>query len=191
MSSKMKMRWLVVGCIWALALVLTYWNGVKIDTVATERNMNEQRLREINFQRQNAKELARISESHEALFLPVESLDLGIVDVRSRLHALAAAFDLKDVRIQTEMTQMVEDQIPCTVTARGALGPAVGFLTALHKYLYLTIGRMIITSDKGRNEIEMQVELRFKYRIVDQPPGRSVAMPQVTTSQGAQGAEAL
>jgi hypothetical protein len=191
MSSKMKKRWLVVGCVWALALALTFWNGVKIETVAAARGKNEQRLREIDFQRQNAKELARISKSHEALFLPVESLDLGIVAVRSRLHALAAAFDLEDVRIRTEMTQMIGDQIPCTVSMRGALGPAVGFLTALHKSLYLTIGKMTISSEKGRNKVEMQIELRFKYRIVNQPPERSVAMPQVTTVQGEQGAEAL
>ena len=185
MSTAMKVRWLVVCCIWGLALGVTFWNGVKIDSVATVREKNEHLLREIDFQRQNAEALARISKSHRAMFLPVESIDLGVVAVRSQVHALAAAFDLKDVRIRAEATQMFGDQIPCKVSTRGGLGAAVGFLTALHKHLYLSIEKMTIISEKGRGEIEMQIELLLKYRI-ENPPERSVAMPQVTTGQAAE-----
>jgi len=185
MSSAMKVRWTVVCCIWGLALVVTFWNGVKIDSVAAAREKSEQLLREIDFQRQNAEALARISKSHQAMFLPVESIDLGVVAVRSEMRALAAAFDLKEVRIQTEATRMSGDQIPCKVSTRGKLGPAVGFLTGLNKRLYLTIEKMTITSEKGRDEIEMQIELLFKYRI-ENPPERSVAMPQATTGRKAE-----
>lgn len=190
MSSGMKMRWLVVCAIWGVALALTYWNGIKINTVAAARDSNERRYREIDFQRRNAEQLARVSKTHETLFSPVESLDLGIVGVRSRLGALAAAFGLEMDRIQIEPTQMTGERIPCTLTLRGLMGHGVGFITALQKHPYLSIRKMTIASQRGGDEIDMQIKLDFRYRIVN-PPERSVAMPQEAPTPEAQGAEAL
>jgi hypothetical protein len=190
MSSKMKMRWFVVCCLWGLALAVTFWNGVKINTIAKTRTKNETTLREIDFHRQNAEKLSLIIDSRDALFLPVESIDLGIVAVRSRLNALAAAFDFADVKIRTDISQVTTEQVPFAMSMNGSLSQAVGFITALNKYLYLTVRKTNITTTMDGDKIDIQIELMLRCQIVA-PPQEPGSMPHVTSHQTGAEAESL
>ena len=190
MSTQMKLRWAAVGCIWILALAVTFWNGSKVDQVAASRQSNEQARRENDFLRQNANRLADTMASHDARFLAVESMDLGIVAMRSRLMALAAAFDLADVKIHPEMSQMGEDQVPCEISLRGPLGQAVGFVTALGNYPYLTVRRLGVSAAAGPHEMVMQIGFLFRYRIGAPIPAPEV-LPHVTTHRIETHTEAL
>lgn len=182
MSSKMKMRWIAVCCIWAVALAATYWNGIKIDAVASAREKNEQMRQEIFFQDRNAPKLTQILRSHDALFLPVESIDLGIVAVRSRLGALTAAFALSGLQMQAEVAQAAQDQVPWRLSIHGPLNNVVGFLTALQKYLYLTVQQANIKAAQDANEVDVEIELLLHYQITA-PVQDSNTIPQVTTQQ--------
>lgn len=190
MSTRMKMRWALVCCIWGLALGVTFWNGSHINAVAAARQNNEQIRREIDFQRQNRQKLDRVVASNDALFLPVESVDLGIVAVRSRLVALSAAFDLVDANIRPEITGITEDQVPFAASMRGSVNHAVDFLLALHNYSYLTVGRTTITTALDSGEIDLQIEFLLRYRMVKDIQAPDDA-PRVTTQRTGTQIEAL
>lgn len=169
MRTALKIRWLFVGCIWLATLVLTYWNSIKIDDIASMRESNERLRKEMLFQRRNADELMQVGASHQALYMPVESLALGIVSIKSHLHSLSAAFDLAQVQVKNDITQATEEHIPLNFSARGSFDKAVAFLTVLQKYPYLPVIRTDIKVVNEQGDIEMTVALDFRYSIGPSP----------------------
>ncbi|MFZ1986772.1 MAG: hypothetical protein WAU91_20340 [Desulfatitalea sp.] len=184
MKSKLRNRWIMVGCIWWVALGLTWWNFAKIDALAAAREVNEELRKELSFQRQNAKRLEQVTAVHEKLFLTVESVDLGMIAVRNRLYTLAAAFDLRDLKMNTEMNQAADGQIPFTLALRGPFENVVGFLSAVHPYAYLTVRRASIKAVTGDREVEVELALAVHYKIVV-PSALSNTLPQVTSHPSA------
>lgn len=180
MKSKLQTRWIMVGCVWMVALGLTWWNCAKIDALAAAREGNEALRKELSFQRQNAKRLGQVTAAHERLFLAVESVDLGMIAVRDRLYALAAAFDLRDLKMSTEMNQTMDGQIPCTLALSGPFENVVGFLSAVHPYAYLTVRRASIKAGANDREVEVELALTIHYKIVV-PPALTDTLPQVTS----------
>jgi hypothetical protein len=165
MRSNFSIRWAVVCAIWVAILVVTFWNGVRIDAVAQARERNERMRQEILFLRQNARSLAQIHAAHERLFLTAESIDLAVVVARSRLGALAAAFGLKDAIMQADAGEAMDDRVPLRLTLRGPLGNAVEFLSALRNHPYVALRRAGLKSVEGEAAIEIQIDFDLRCRI--------------------------
>jgi hypothetical protein len=180
MKSKLQTRWIWVACVWVLALGLTWWNCAKIDTLAAAGDINEQLRKELSFQRQNAKRLEQVTAAHEKLFLAVESVDLGVIAVRDRLYALAAAFDLRDLKMSTDMNQALDGEIPCTLTLSGPFENIVGFLSAVHPYAHLTVRRANIKAVANDRKVEIELALAVHYKIMV-PPAPTDTLQQVTS----------
>lgn len=188
MSSALKIRWIVVCCVWGGALILTFWNSLKIDGVTHAREKSEQIRREIVFQRQNTLQLSQILATQNAMYLPVESVDLGIVAARSRLQSLAAAFGLKEFKLLVETAQMSEEQAPFALSAQGPLPQVVGFLTALQKYLYLKPTQTRIMTARESGWVDLEIRLLLQYRISSpEEPGPAVPETQSPSLASASG----
>ncbi len=190
MKSSLKIRWLIVGCVWLATVGLTYWNINKIEDVASVRDTNERLRKEMLFQRRNVEKLKRVTGTHQALFLPVESVALGIVSVKSHLHSLAAAFDLAQVHIRDEMTQATEERVPLNFSARGSFEKAVAFLAVLQKYPHLPTIQTDIKAVNDKGEMEMTVALHFQYSIVESAQMKADPL-QATNRQPNQGANPI
>ena len=179
MKSKLHMRWMVLSGIWLAALGLTGWNLAKVDRVAEARVAIESLRKEIHFQRFNAQQLEQVAARHEALFLHVESLDLGMVTLRYHLSALTAAFHLQDLVIDAEMNQIAEGRIPCRLSLTGEFENTVGFLTALDAYPYLMARQTLIAAAPDAHIIRLEMSLFVQYKIV--PPALPAeTLPKVT-----------
>lgn len=184
MKSKLRTRWIMTGCIWMAALGLTWWNCAKIDTLAAARDINEQLRKELSFQRQNAKRLEQVTAAHEKLFLAVESVDLGMIAVRDRLYALAAAFDLRDLKMSTDMNRAMDGEIPCTLALSGPFENIVGFLSAVHPYAHLTVRSANIKVVANDRKVEVELALAVHYKIVV-PQAPADTLPQMTSHPSA------
>jgi hypothetical protein len=185
MNSKLRTRWIVLGCVWLMALGLTWWNLAKIGDVAAARLANERLRREIHFQRHNAQRLEQAAARHDALFMGVESLDLGMVALRYRLRALAAAFHLEDLAIDADMNQSADNRIPCRLTLMGGFENTVGFLTALDEYVYLVPRQTLIGAMPNTSSVRLEMSFFVQYRIVAPAPAES--LPKVTTQADSRG----
>lgn len=179
MKSKFQMRWTLLACIWLTALGLTGWNSAKIDHVAAARQANESLRREIHFQRHNAQRLEQVAARHDALFMGVESLDLGMVELRYRLRALAAGFNLEDLAIDAEANQSADGRIACRLTLTGAFENAVGFITALNAYAYLTPRQTLIGTVADAHTVRLEMTFFVQYNIVA-PALPAAPLPKVT-----------
>ncbi len=155
----------MVGCVWMAAVGLTYWNSVKIDRIAAIREANERLQREVFFENRNAEKLKQAARTHQSMFLPVVSVTLGLVEVKSHLHSLAVALDLDQIFIKGEMTQAKEGRVPLTLDARGSFRNAVAFLTVLRKYPYLPVTQTKIRAFSENGDVEMSVTFFFQYSL--------------------------
>jgi hypothetical protein len=185
MKSKLRLRWAVLGCIWLIALVFTGWNLAKIDAVAAGRQVNENLRRETDFQRNNAQRLEQVAARRQALFMASESLDLGMVALRYRLAALAAAFHLNNLAIEADINQIGDDRLPCQLTLSGAFENIIGFLSALNEYPYLVPRQGLIAADPNTRAIRLEMSFFVQYRIV--APAVPADSPSEVTAQPLEG----
>jgi len=192
MRSRLETRWLIVGIIWLAALALTYWNTLQIDAVAAVRDQNEQIRQEVSFQRHNATKLAQVLRARDALTLAAESVDLAVVVARSRLGALAAAFELGELEMRAELHQVTgtEGQVPYNLSLKGPVDNAMGFLTALRNYPYFVLRRTKIKDAADAAGIDMEIVIDLRYRI-EAAGDDSNPAPQEITRWGQSKAESL
>ena len=164
MTSKLNQRWLIVGTIWLSALVMTILNFSEIDAVTQSRESAERLRKELVFQHRNSVKLRKVDSLYTSHFKPVASAKLGFESVRSSLHALAALLDLENVKIESRMAQATSEQIPFLISMQGSSDKAMGFVTALAAYPYLSIqhSRIVVNNSEGAAEIEIELLLNFK-----------------------------
>jgi hypothetical protein len=168
MTSKFNQRWMMAGAIWAIALLISFWNLSKIDAVAKIRESSERLRKEYVFQHRNADKLLQVQNLYQSFYKPVASVKLGFESERGPLQALAALFGLKNVHIESQMALASHDQIPFFMRMTGDHRKAMGFATALLKYPHISIdhSRVKVFNSEGKAEIEM--ELKFQFKIL--PP---------------------
>jgi hypothetical protein len=185
MNRKLRTRWIVLGCVWLAVLGLTGWNLARIDDVAAARRATERLRREVHFQRHNAQRLEQMLARHKALFMDVESLDLGMVSLRDRARALAAAFGIEDLAVDAEMNQIDGDRIPCRISAMGGFENTVGFLTALNGYDYLIPRQIMISPVPSAPTVRLEITCFIQFKIMAPAPAET--LPNVTTQADAKG----
>lgn len=187
MTSKLNQRWLIVGVLWLAALAMTSLNFSKIDAVARSREGAERLRKELAFQHRNSVKLHKVNSLHVSHYKPVASVKLGFESVRSSLHALAALLGLENVKIESRMAQATSEQIPFLIRMQGGSDKAMGFVTALVTYPYLSIqhSRIVVNNTEGDAEIEIELLLNFKI----EPPEDTGTNPlQASAASSAQGA---
>ncbi len=165
MTSKMNQLWLAVGAIWLAVLVMTAWNFNKIDAIAKARENGERQRKEVVFRQRNSDKLQQVSKLHKSQFKPVASAKLGFESIRSALHALAALLGLENVQIESRMAQATTEQVPFVVRMQGGSHRALGFVTALSRYPYLSVQTSRIVVHDAAGDAEIELELVFNFRI--------------------------
>lgn len=163
MMPSLKTFWIIIGIIWLTAMGLTHWNGIKIDTITTLRDTNEQLRGELHFGRRNAARLTQVVHTHESFYFPVASVALGLVETKSLLHSLAAVFDLKQTNIKDELNQAADNSVPITISAQGSIDKILTFLTTLQKYPHLPVVQTHIRRVDESDRVEATISLVFQF----------------------------
>lgn len=186
MRSKLNQRWLIVGVIWLAVLVMTCLNFSKIDAVARSRESAERLRKELAFQHRNSVKLHKVKTLHASHFKPVASVKLGFESVRSSLHALAALLGLENVKIESRMAQATSEQIPFLIRMQGGSDKAMGFVTALATYPYLSVqhSRIVLHNTEGAAEIEIELLLNFTLAPPEDTGTNPLRASAVSSSQG-------
>jgi Tfp pilus assembly protein PilO len=166
MIKSLKFFWIVVAFIWSVALGVTYWNSTIIDAIGTARETNEKLRGELNFYHRNAGKLNQMAHTRQSFLLPVASVALGLVELKSRLHSLAAAFNLEQVNIKDEISQSAENRVPVAISAHGSIDMVLTFLTSLQKYPYLQISHTSIKTIAQDGDVELTILLFLQFEYV-------------------------
>ncbi len=168
MTSKLNRRWLIIGAVWLAALVMTALNFSKIDAVARSRESAERLRKELLFQHRNGVKLQKVTSMHAAHFKPAASVKLGFESVRSSLHARASMLGLENVKIESRMAQATSEQLPFLIRMQGGSDKAMGFITALVTYPYLSVQHSRIVVHDTQDNAEIEIELLFYFKIEPQ-----------------------
>ncbi|MGD8833541.1 MAG: hypothetical protein PVI54_04030 [Desulfobacteraceae bacterium] len=183
MTSKLNQRWLIVGAIWLAVLVMTSLNFSRIDAVARSRESAERLRKELVFQHRNSVKLHKVKSLHLSHFKPVASVKLGFESARSSLHALAALLGMENVKIESGMAQATSEQIPLLIRMRGGSDKAMGFVTALATYPYLSVRHSRIVVQNAQGVAEIDIELLLNFKIEPQQESETTALQASAPSQ--------
>jgi hypothetical protein len=186
MNSKLNQRWLIVGAIWLAVLVMTWQNFGTIDAVLRMRENAERLCKEVEFQYRNSDTLQKIGKLHAAQFKPVASVKLGFESVRSSVQALAALLGLENIHIESQMAQATEAQLPFIIRTQGASDRALGLVTALATYPYLSVrhSRIVVHSTAADAEIEIEILLNFKIEPQEDTASNPLQASSGTSARG-------
>ena len=179
MMPRLNAYWVAAAGLWLLAAGLTFGNLATMEAVATSRDQVERLRNELLFQRRNADALETARRTAAAFTLPVDSAQLGLLAVQSRLEALGAVFGLEKLKVVHQVGQSGPGQWPLAVSFEGPLAGAAKFLGALRAYPYLSVQRTLLNVDRVRPWSSAELHLVFRFRI--RPPGEATAAPLQTT----------
>jgi len=180
MMASLKNRWLWIGALWAGALLGAFWNHQTIDAILSIQAQNQALRRELIFQQQNARRLARIQEEHAQLYISTESLQLGMLTAKSILGEMASRLELALRQITLAPPQKGAETLSLSVSFSGSIEQTVHFLTALaaHRFLHPKHITLKLDPPSAAGSCELSLLLRCRIHSAapnGSPPNESMA----------------
>ena len=157
MISGYSKRWIIVGLIWAGAVVLTLWNVVQIEELRLAEKKREILRMDEQFWKYNLKNISIILEKSGSYYQPVAAANIGFLSVKNHLETLAAGYYLSDIRIGGHPDQSRDGLMPADISFKGRFLKAVLWLDALRKIPYIQVRTVKITLAK---QISRQIDRR-------------------------------
>jgi hypothetical protein len=166
MKPWLKNPWVPVGLLWATVLVLTLWNFQKVDSVLAAQAQARILQSELTFQRQNSHRLDRLWDDHSKLILPVDSIHLGVLYVKSVFSDLCNTLELSGMKMTVAPIQKETESIQLTLELTGPFEKIMNFLSGLDDHRYLRDRQLVIKSDpvNAQTYCELSLSLRCKVK---------------------------
>lgn len=164
MKDPLKKRWIIIGFIWAAALLLTYCNRAMIQRINEERARFELRHTTAAFVQKNRHEIDEILNKRVAYRQPVESIQIGCLALKNQLRSLAAAHNLMVLALSNDTDQTGSDTVPVNLTFVGTYADALGWLAALERdCAYAPAVRVKV--QQASDQLIPQFEIRIQYQF--------------------------
>ena len=172
MKPWVKNLWVPVGLLWAMVVVLTLWNFQKVDSILAAQAQARIQQTELTFQRQNSHKLERLGEDHSKLILPVDSIHLGVLYVKSVFSDLCNALELSGMKMTVAPIQKESEPVLLNLAFTGSFEKIMNFLSALDDYRYLQDKQLLIKPDpvNGETHCELSLSLRCKVKAREVDP---------------------
>jgi hypothetical protein len=172
MKPWLKNLWVPVGLVWATVVILTLWNFQKIDSILAAQAQARILQTEYTFQKQNSHKLDRVWDDHSKLILPVDSIHLGVLYVKSVFSDLCNALELSGMKMTVAPIQKESESILLNLAFTGSFETIMRFLSALDAHRYLQDRQLVIKSDpvKGETYCELSLSLRCKVKAREVEP---------------------
>lgn len=164
MKNTLQRYWLVVAVLWVGALVLTYLNVQTVSAFRQRRQAAETLRMDDRFVKANFNKITRVLQQRARLHKPVESLQLALLELESRLKTLAAAHQLALVEIRTGREDARLGGMDIQLKLEGAVPDAVGWLNGIEEqHPYLPLTRVRLTRSENGRSFQLDVSLVFRF----------------------------
>ena len=168
MMDRINKRWIVVGAIWALALVIDYWNIGEMYRITEARERKVFLKMDEQFLRAHSEEISESLKKREAFFHSAEALNLGLLTVENELSALAAENGLAGVKVQSLPDQADGGSIPVTLLCEGPLRKVVDCLETLRRdYAYVPVTKVKVEIEAPGAPARCEISMNYRYKIVE------------------------
>ena len=166
MRGKFKNRWIMVGLVWAVVLMIDLWNIEKIDQVREVRAQREIFLRDQQFWNNNVKNISQILQRYSSFTQSVESLKLGLLQLENNLKASALSLGLKEVKYISQTEMAGEGIVPIKVVFNGTFKAASQWLDKLQKDLpCVYIQNIKVSLDPLAEQAKFQISINYRYNL--------------------------
>jgi hypothetical protein len=165
MKPWLKNLWVPVGLLWATVVVLTLWNFQKVDSILSAQAQARILQTELTFQRQNSHKLDRLCDDHSKLILPVDSIHLGVLYVKSVFSDLCNAFELSGTKMTVAPIQKESELILLNLAFTGSFEKIMNFLSSLDDHRYLQDKQLVIKSDPVNGEAHCELSLSLMCKV--------------------------
>jgi hypothetical protein len=172
-----------MGALWAGALLGAFWNHQAIDAILSIQAQNQALRRELIFQQQNARRLARIQEEHAQLFISAESLQLGMLTAKSILSELASRLELAIRQITLATPQKGAETLSLSLSFSGSIEKIVHFLSSLAPHRFLHPKQITLKFDPKNGTGSCELSLLLRCRI--HPAARNESPPNAPVARSA------
>ncbi len=164
MMDRFNKRWLAVGVLWGVVLVMTGWNMVRISDVQRRRQDLEALKMDMRYLNANRSGIAAVRAQKARLVHRVDSFGLGFLVVENGLKRISREAGMTQMRVEAKTNFQGDRAVPIDVFATGSVTAIVTWLTAVEKeHPYLNLGRVDVTFDEHHRTGRMQASFDYRY----------------------------
>lgn len=166
MNSRIKKKWMAVGVIWGVVLVMTGWNIHLIKHVQSQRQELETLQMDLRFLKASQNGIQDVQRQKSRLTHAVNSFGLGFVVVENNLKRLSWDFGLEQMQVEVEKNAQDTRAVPITIFATGPVPAIVEWIAAVEEaYPYLVIQGMDISYDNRSRVSQLQATFNYRYTL--------------------------
>ncbi|MBC8390968.1 MAG: hypothetical protein H8E17_00155 [Deltaproteobacteria bacterium] len=167
MKNSLINKWIIVGTIWFVALGLTCWNIIKIDSIIPAREREEIYQMDELFWKYNSGNISRILKEKARLFHSTESLKLGLIAAENQLREKSEKYRFKDFSVVNHPTRGDGEGMPVSLAYRGTFKGTIQWLDTLEKeFPFMPVQKITISTSPPVEEAKFQIFLIYRYTIV-------------------------
>ncbi len=164
--NRRKKRWLWLGVVWGLALVVTGWNMTRISHIQKRRQELKILQMDHRYLEKNATDMDAVRDWRKRLTHRVESFDLGFLVVENDLKRLSERFNLSNMRIKAQKDFQDTRPVSIQVHVDGAMPALVEWLTTVEAgYPYLSVSKMEMKNEHRQHRAKMSATITYHYAL--------------------------
>lgn len=165
MTSLAKNRWVWTGVLWGTAVAIAFWNYQKVDSILSLDTQAHALQQELVFLQQHGRRLGDIQQQYAKLFLPVESIQLGILSAQSAIRGLAAALEIAPPQFTAAPIAKGDETAGLNISLEGPLDRIALFLLGIGELRYLEEKQSSLKIDSDRNTAMCDLSVVVRCRL--------------------------
>ena len=168
MSHSFKIRWVIIGCVWAVVFSLNLLNLSKIDSIGKLREKKEIFMMDQRFWHSNAENIAKITKKHASLTRDVESFKLGLFEFENKLKLIARKLGLRSFYLSSRPRSTQEGIVPLTVSFQSTFKQSLQWFDHLKAEIpYAQIGKVEIKLDSISKRADFEIFIDCHFNLSD------------------------
>jgi len=172
MKNRLTRNWIAVGVIWAGALTMTYLNIQTIQQIKTKQVSIESMFMDDAFLKRNFNKITRVLKQRASLHKPIDSMQIELLSLETRLRALAKKQNLTEFGLSNELTTLQGDKISLKLQANGAYRDLIIWLQTLETDMpFLVVTGVNMIENKEGEGYLFHIGIEFRFSIIEDDSG--------------------
>ncbi|MEE4112571.1 MAG: hypothetical protein V2I40_07120 [Desulfobacteraceae bacterium] len=168
MKTRLGKKWLTVGVIWGVVMLMTGWNTLLVNQVQSRRQELGTLQMDLNFLQSRQTGIQEVHRQQSRLTHSVKSFGLGFLVVENDLKRLSWDFGLKQMQVEADDNAQDTRSATISIVAAGPVPAIVGWTAAVENaYPYLAIERMDISYDHRNRTGQLQAVFNYRYTLAE------------------------
>ena len=168
MSSRIKIKWLLILVVWAGSFFICFYNVDSISIILDAREKKEILQKDMAFWKDNTDKISGVIDEQRLLSQEVESLKMGMVFLDDTFNRLAAEFNLRDLKMEMDSTLSQDNSMPVNASFKCTLKAGLDAMQQIQtKYTFLPFKSVKIEEESIDKSTKFNISMNYKYHIKD------------------------